>query len=225
MNRHDPIPADLRTPSGVADANGHVTDAPQWPELDERALYRLPGEIVKTIESHTEADPVAVLMNLLCAFGNAADRGAYVRVGADRHHLNQFVALVGQTSKARKGMSGGNVRELIRAVDAPWEKDRVLNGLSSGEGLIHAVRDKVEIEKDGAMEIIDPGVADKRLLLLEGEFGKVLKVMTREGNILSAVIRSAWDGDRLQTMTRNSPLKATGAHVSLIGHVTKPCTP
>ena len=192
-----------------------------WPKLDDAAFYGLPSDVVKAIEPHSEADPVALLVNLLCAFGNAAGRGAYVRVEADRHHLNLFSALVGETSKARKGTSWGYVRDLMHAVDAPWAEERVEGGLSSGEGLIYAVRDKVEIEKDGEMQVVDPGVADKRCLLIESEFGKVLKVMTREGNILSAVIRSAFDGDKLMTLTKNSPLEATNAHISIIGHITR----
>lgn len=192
-----------------------------WPELDEAALCGLVGEVVKTIEPHTEADPVAVLANLLCAFGNAAGRGAHVRVGADEHHLNLFCALVGETSKARKGMSWGHVRGLTHAVDSIWVDDRVLSGLSSGEGLIHAVRDRVEVETDGEMKVVDPGVSDKRLLLVESEYGKVLKQMTREGNILSAVIRSAWDGEKLKSLTKNSPLTSTDSHISIIGHITR----
>ena len=66
----------------------------------------------------------------------------------------------------------------------------------------------------------DPGVADKRLLVLEPEFGGVLKALTRDGNKLSAVIRMAWDGDILATMTKTSPFRATNAHVGIIGHIT-----
>jgi hypothetical protein len=57
--------------------------------------------------------------------------------------------------------------------------------------------------------------------VMEGELANVLKVMGREGNTLSPIIRQAWDGDRLRTLTKNSPTKATGAHVSIIGHITK----
>lgn len=198
-----------------------VPETMPWPALNDAALYGLPGEVVKTVEPHTEADPVALLVNLLCAFGNAAGRGAYVRVGADEHHLNLFAALVGETSKARKGMSWGHVRQLMHTTDGSWADDRVLSGLSSGEGLIHAVRDRVEVEADGERKVIDVGVADKRLLLIEAEYGKTLKVMAREGSTLSAVIRSAWDGDSLQSMTKNSPLKSTGSHVSIVGHITR----
>jgi hypothetical protein len=45
--------------------------------------------------------------------------------------------------------------------------------------------------------------------------------MTREGNILSITLRQAWDGDTLSPMTKHSPIKATGAHVSVIGHITR----
>jgi len=47
-----------------------------------------------------------------------------------------------------------------------------------------------------------------------------LKVMSRQGNTLSPVIRQAWDGGILQSMTKNSPAKASGAHISIIGHIT-----
>jgi hypothetical protein len=34
-------------------------------------------------------------------------------------------------------------------------------------------------------------------------------------------MRQAWDGDRLRTLTKNNPTKSTGAHISIIGHITK----
>ena len=57
--------------------------------------------------------------------------------------------------------------------------------------------------------------------MLEPEFASVLKVARREGNTLSPIIRLGWDGDCLQVMTRNNPIKASGAHLSMLGHVTK----
>ncbi len=195
---------------------------PEWPELDEAAFYGLPGEIVGAMEPHSEADPVALLASLLCAFGNAIGRGAFLRVGSDMHHLNLFVALVGESSKARKGMSWNYIRELMKEVDAGWTAERVASGLSSGEGLIYHVRDRVEGEdKDGRRIVVDEGVRDKRLLAYEAELAGLLKVMSRDGNTLSPVIRQAWDGGRLRTLTKNSPLKATDTHISMIGHVTK----
>src|SRR5215217_770861 len=68
---------------------------------------------------------------------------------------------------------------------------------------------------------VDEGAKDKRLFVVEGEFAAVLKVMSRQGNTLSPVVRQAWDGGRLQILTKNSPIKATRTHVSIVGHVTK----
>jgi hypothetical protein len=66
----------------------------------------------------------------------------------------------------------------------------------------------------------DPGVSDKRLLIVEPEFANVLRMVERQGNSLSAVLRQAWECGDLGTLTKNSPTRATGAHVSLIGHCT-----
>ena len=60
-------------------------------------------------------------------------------------------------------------------------------------------------------------------MILEPELASVLKRMNGEGNSLSAVLREAWDNEHnLSTLTKNSPLRATGAHVSVIAHVTQP---
>ena len=57
-------------------------------------------------------------------------------------------------------------------------------------------------------------------MIVEAEFASALAVMERAGNTLSSHIRRAWDGDKLSTITRNSPLCATGAHISIVGHIT-----
>jgi len=111
--------------------------------------------------------------------------------------------------------------------DPDWEDGRIVNGLSTGEGLIWQVRDPITKEsidkksKKKIVEIIDAGVADKRLCVLEPEFARVLRVMSRQGNTLSGVVRQAWETGRIMSLTKNSPGKATGAHVSAIAHTTK----
>ena len=57
-------------------------------------------------------------------------------------------------------------------------------------------------------------------MVTEQEFAGALAVMERHGNTLSSHIRRAWEGGILQTMTRASPIKATDAHISIIGHIT-----
>jgi hypothetical protein len=101
----------------------------------------------------------------------------------------------------------------------------VVNGLSSGEGLKYAVRDPIRRnERDRKTgELVeaetDPGVSDKRLLVVEPEFAQVLRQAARPGNTLSPTIRSAWDTGKLATLTKNDPVTATGSHISIIGHI------
>jgi hypothetical protein len=105
------------------------------------------------------------------------------------------------------------VARVCERVDEVWADERIQSGLSSGEGLIWAVR-------DGSKVAAETGVSDKRLLVIEQEFASTLRVLNREGNTLSAILRQAWDGGTLRTLAKNSPMKATGAHISVIGHIT-----
>jgi len=200
-------------------------------QLAQAAFQGLAGEIVRLIDPHTEADPVALLFQLLAAFGNLIGRDKYIIADGAYHHLSLYGVLVGQTSKGRKGTSWNHIANLVERVDPDWRKNCVTQGLSSGEGLIWEVRDPIEetkpIRKNGRHTgeyetiIANQGEADKRLLIIEGEFANVLKVIAREGNTLSPVIRSAWDCGDLRCMVKTSPAKATGAHISIIGHITR----
>jgi len=187
--------------------------ADDWPEpISAAAFHGLAGEVVAMIEPHTESDPVAILAQLLVAFGSCVGPGAHYAVEATRHGANEFVVLVGPSAKARKGSSWDHVERIFAEVDPGWSRGRVASGLSSGEGLIWRVRDGVEPEGEAA---------DKRLLVLESEFASVLKSTGREGNTLSPVVRNAWDHKVLQALTKNSPATATGAHISIVGHITR----
>jgi hypothetical protein len=193
-----------------------------WPVMPEEAFHGLAGSIVRTIEPNTESDPAGLLLLVLSAFGNAFGRGAYFEVENDVHYCKIFVILVGESSKARKGMAQGRVNRLISRVDETWASNCCVTGLSSGEGLIHRVRDCVVKEgKDGEIQVVDEGVADKRLLVEEPEFASPLTIMQRDGNTLSMVLRSAYDDRPLQTLTKTSGEKSTGSHITVVGHVTK----
>jgi hypothetical protein len=216
------------------DTKGDEGDEPvlvaPWPApLAPEALYGPAGELVHLIEPHTEADPVALLIQTLVAFGNVIGRMAHFVAEADLHFLNLFAVLVGASSKGRKGTSWGRIRTLFESLDPEW-KHKIHSGLSSGEGVIWAVRDpieKIEPIRDkrqitGYQKVItDEGVEDKRLFVLESEFASTLRVLGREGNTLSALIRQAWDRGDLQVLNKNSPARATGAHISIIGHITR----
>jgi hypothetical protein len=192
--------------------------ADDWPAPPRTAAFTgLAGEIVAAIEPHSESDPLAILAQLLVSFGSAIGRGAHYAVEATEHYGNEFVLLVGPSARARKGSSWDHVQRIFGDVDPGWESERIVSGLSSGEGLIWSVRDPDTDRR--ARE--QAGEIDKRLLVFEAEFASVLKMVARDGNTLSPVVRCAWDGKPLQALTKNSPARATGAHIAIVGHVTR----
>jgi hypothetical protein len=182
-----------------------------WPEPPAAAAYHgVCGEIVSKLAPETEADPVAILTQLLVAAGSVIGRGAFFQVEATLHHPNEFLVLVGDSAKARKGSSFDHVARLLAGAD-PSFPTRITTGLSTGEGVVWAVRDHTEQDR---------GAADKRLLVIEPEFVSVLKQTMRDISTLSPTLRSAWDGRPLQLLTRTAPARATDAHISVIGHIT-----
>jgi Bifunctional DNA primase/polymerase, N-terminal/Primase C terminal 2 (PriCT-2) len=194
-----------------------------WPVLASEALYGLPGEMVALYEPHTEADPVALLVQLLVSFGNVIGRGVYWQVEDSKHYTNIFNLLVGDTSEGRKGLSADRVAQSMSEVDSAWSKLCVKGGLSSGEGLIWEIRDPIyKIGKDGQDEEIDPGVNDKRLLADEREFSRLLTVAKRDGNTITQIIREAWDGRGYISggMVKHNRAAVTNPHISINGHIT-----
>lgn len=203
--------------------------ASPWPaNLTKEAFYGLAGEIVELIAPQSESDPAALLSQFLVVFGNAVGRNPHSIVEADRHGVNTFLLIVGKTGKGRKGTSLGHILRLFREADPNWFAYNIKSGLSSGEGLIYSVRDAIEIDNSSGERgnstrkgnNPDAGIADKRLLLRESEFAGLLKTMSREGNTVSPVVRLAWDCGNLQIVNKNSPIRASDAHISIIGHIT-----
>jgi hypothetical protein len=210
--------------SGYEEAPAGDFASPEPPHpMPPDAYYGIAGEIVNTLDPHTESDPAAILFQVLAAFGVLVGRSPYMQVEGDRHYPNLFGLLVGETSKGRKGTSWGRVRSIFERVHS-WP--RVVSGLSSGEGLKWQVRDpRTEMVKDKKSgvtreEVVDEGVTDKRLLVIEPEFAQVLRVVARHGNTLSPTVRTAWDTGALATLTKNDPVTATDAHIAIIGHIT-----
>jgi hypothetical protein len=225
----------IRVSSETEETEGEALSGEQTPEdssgpvLAEEALHGLAGDIVRTIDPYTESDPAATLTNVLTAFGNCINITAHVRVQHDKHTARLFVVQAGKSSKGRKGTGWSTPRYLLSLCDPDWSKDRIKSGLSSGEGLIYNARDaiykKEPIKEKGRVidyqdVCVDEGENDKRLLIVEPEFAAVLTVANREGNTLSAILRQAWDDGNLSPLTKNNPIRATNAHVSMICHIT-----
>lgn len=96
-----------KPPAGETDPTPRSAP-PGWPGPMAQAAFRgVAGAFVRAVEPTSESDPVALLVQFLLGFGNAAGRTVYAAVEADRHYLNEFAVFVGQSSKARRGRRGG----------------------------------------------------------------------------------------------------------------------
>jgi hypothetical protein len=210
-----------------AKTNGHGanagTDAGEaaWPVMAPAAYHGLAGEVVSIIAPHTEADPIALHLHFLASFGSAVGRGPHYLVEATSHFANLFLVTIGRTSRARKGTGADWILRIFEIADPDWAHDCIHSGMSSGEGMIMPIRDPVYGMRKGVEELIDPGVKDKRLMLDEREFSQVLRVMRREGNVVSRMARDAWDcREVIGTLTKHNRTKVTKAYISIIGHIT-----
>ncbi|MCZ2340321.1 MAG: bifunctional DNA primase/polymerase [Bacteroidales bacterium] len=169
------------------------------------------GGVVKAVSPHTEADDPAVLACLLAAFGNAVGFGPHWHHGKP-HGANLFVGLVGPTA-SRKETATGIAKAVITQADPEWEARVQHEGFDSGEGLIWAVRDAVGED--------DPGLEDKRLLVVEEEWAKMFTLGAADKSILTPIIRQAFDRIGI-----GKPNKGTNAyrcrqpHISIIGNIT-----
>ena len=203
--------------AGKAAADAHAADPDAeplrtlaWPTLDSSALVGTAGQIVNSLSPHTEADPAALLVQLLAVFGCTVGPSPHVWVANAAQRALLHPLIVGRTSDGAKG-TALSVVEAVRRRALPDFDANTTSGLTSAEGMIEAVRDG-----EG-----DSGVEDKRLLVKESEYRTVLTRSRREGSTLAPVIRQAWDGDTLRTLSRiANKLTATAAHISVIGHIT-----
>ena len=174
--------------------------------FEQYALYGLAGQAVRMLTPHTEAQPEAILLQLLAAFGNVIGPGPHCMVGSTRHTLNLFVVLVGESSKARKGTSWNQIARLFAEVDPNWTENRVTSARLTARGLIG---------------IMGQTAGDRRLLVLAEELASVLHTMGRSRSQLSPLLRCAWDSGTLRVLDRDRLMHASVGHLSLIGHITQ----
>lgn len=202
-----------------------------WPILEQAALLGIVGDLVAVATEKSEADQAAVLATLLVRFGVEAGSPEpnvrpHVYVGESKHEPRINAVVVGKSAKARKGTSGAPVARLFNvpkgSVDAPVMASTSLGPLSTGEGIVYAVRDAMEAwdEKMQKFNLIDPGVNDKRLYVQEEEFAAAINAGKRDGNTLSATLRALWDSGTRSPLTKTSRTKCTDAHVGILAHIT-----
>ena len=207
-------------PAAVADdepydAELEAIPLPEPPALPPRPSLALEhgviGHFMQRVELETEAHPVALATTLLVALGNVIDRGPHFWVGRTPHRANLFAAVVGNTGAGRKGTGLDIVRDCIRAADEAWFENCQSPNLTSGEGVVDALRDPVEKMipvkgKPGEFErvVVDAGVEDKRLFIVSAELVSAFKCGNRENSTLAQTLREAWDGRSLRTMAKTA---------------------
>lgn len=190
------------------------------PQLGRKARHGILGEILAYVEPHTEADPAGILATLLGGFSSMA---GYYReaVGPINQQINAWFILMGETGKGRKGTATSIGEIILHNAEPAFFENNMTTSLSSGEGLIFAVRDGMDEEEiERRLEsgtLIDYGKSDKRLLVIASEFAVVMS--KGHGGILGPVLRDAWDGKSLTIKTKDSET-ATDPHITIIGHVT-----
>ncbi len=207
----------------------------EWPRLSPKARTGIAGDFVELATRKSEADPAALLATFLIRFGIECGPGPHLMIGDTAHYPRLNAVIAGNSSKARKGTSGRPVTRSFDLAGQVYTPDNPLlyvpapvtpGPLSSGEGLIYAVRDEIKawhVDKKtgkGQWITVDPGVEDKRLFVLDEELAAALQCTRREGNTLSTVIRSAFDNGTLAPLTKTNRIQATGAHIGIVAHIT-----
>lgn len=227
------LPARLPSGDEPYDKDLEALPLPLPPSLPPRPVLALShgiiGDFMRRVELETEAHPVALAMQFLVAFGNCVGRSPHAMVGKTRHGVNLFGLVIGNTGRGRKGTGGDIIVDVVGHADAHWAEFCRSPNLVSGEGVIDALRDpivKYVPVKNGRVtemeaQVLDPGVEDKRLLIVCPEFVAAINAGRRENSTLSQTLREAWDGKTLRTMAKNTSRVATNPHLSIIGHVTR----
>lgn len=198
------------------------------PTFDISKLHGPLATLVQKVDPYTEANPIAVYMQMLAIMGNYFGRIAGSHVSGDKHYPNIFLLIVGNSSVSRKGTSLGVATAILKQVIPNHITSNLKSGASSGEGIAFHLRDPVWENKTKKREgrlitekvLVDQGVPDKRVVVIETEFGSVLISMKREGNKLSVVLRDAYDSKNLSTLTKNNSVTASNPHITIIAHIT-----
>ncbi len=196
----------------------------------------MPGLPVTSSTQSTRTPKLTVRRCWRRSWSSTVPRSAAARTtseGLDAEHgANEFLCVAGETAIGAKGTSWQAVRRVIREADPSLT---ITSGIVSGEGVIYHVRDPREkrrkakgkealspdCDEDGYITVIeDEGVQDKRLLIYEPEFARVLTAVDRRDNTTSSVLRQLWETGDVRTLAKNSHDKATGAHIAIVAHVT-----
>ncbi|MFD1044249.1 hypothetical protein ACFQ1S_00880, partial [Kibdelosporangium lantanae] len=168
---------------------------------------------VRRIHPTTEAHPAGVLVQILAFLGAMVGDGPHVVIGGSQHPARIWPLIIGPTGVGRKGESLAQAKKFVSSFNSfssYFVEHCIASGLASGEGLVAHFADRDNPED----------TQDRRLVVTEKEFARTLTASKREASTLGPLLRTLWEEDSAQVMTRTDPLKATGVHLVVIGHIT-----
>ncbi|MCL7743721.1 DUF3987 domain-containing protein [Guyparkeria hydrothermalis] len=231
----------------IAEQAEALTSNPLESELDERdytvappkpdpaMFHGLVGDVARAATMGREPNRASVALAFLTWLSAAVGRHHFISVGDQTHPLLINGLHVGRSMVAAKGESWALVKRIRYAVGEMMdgnptqrtdEEGAVVTptlfagrihsgGLSTGEGLAAQVHDGFTLGKTEHAPI-----NDKRLLIIEAEFAKLLEQGKRDGNTLSPTIRDLFDGGSIQPATKSASIWATEPHVAIHGAIT-----
>lgn len=203
----------MSTPATNYEENELTKQVGDLPALHPAALHGPLGDAVARLHPSTEAHPAGVLVQLLGLIGAMIGDGPHIVIGGSEHPARIWPLVIGPTGKGRKGEALAQARKFVRSFSSfsSYFVDNCLaSGLSSGEGLVAHFQQSSKSEQD----------QDRRLAVTEVEFARPLAASKREHSTLGPILRSLWEDDAAQIMTRTEPLKVHGIHLVVIGHIT-----
>lgn len=201
-----------------SDDNPLTQQVDDLPALHPAALHGPLGQVLARVAPTTEAHPAGILLQLIALLGAIIGDGPHVVIGGSRHPARIWPMICGQTGSGRKGESLAQAKKFLTSFSSyssfiSYFVERCLaQGMSSGEGLIAHFQPPNAKDEDP-----EP---DRRLAVTEVEFGRTLAASKRDGSTLGPVLRTLWEEDSAQVMTRAEPLKVSGIHLVVIAHIT-----
>jgi DNA polymerase I-like protein with 3'-5' exonuclease and polymerase domains len=191
---------------------------PPPPEL----FYGPLGRIALSEGEVTEFDPVGTYGSLICCAGNALSMAAEFWL-EDTHFfpLIEYVALVGDTSDARKSSTLRHAVHVVTHLDATWE-NRVRPDAATGEWIVEQIQDPLTKDvfdkKDNKWveQPSHPGIEDKRLLIRYDEMLSMITKGRREGCSLIPTIRHGWDCTPMRPGSKSTNAKVDNPRLSVL---------
>ena len=208
-----------------AEVTEEMAKAAQIPPPPPEMFYGPLGQIALAIGKVTEFDPAGTYASLLCCVGNALSRAAIFRMGSHIFPPIDNVALVGETSDARKSTTMAHAVDTVVHLDPSWY-DRTRPDAATGEWIVEQIHDPqtksvfLKREKKWEEQPSHPGIDDKRLLINYDEMLVMITKGKREGCSLIPTIRQAWDCRKLQPGSKNTAAKVNHPRVSILAGTT-----